>query len=195
MPQQYQLSTNHQDKDEIYEAYRALLNRLVKQQKITEEELKKRLEDQQQQGLLTFDTPESAKGFFNDLAADGEAFLAFEVTIEEDGAFKDTGHYFFSDGQGRCYEGNLSPELMLSIRTNWDRIKSNPAIHGAIQDGLKTESESTCQGALDKLLHSTHKMRAAVVSNRPVDEIDAYKPSSPFSTKPRPPGIRRRDDE
>ena len=104
--------------DAINKAYRDYLNEKKKKDDdllfvkmdMLEKELKRREDLATNDNVYSFDNELEALDFFNNLAQKCYSFLM--VTLDSSDQNDLTGEYFFSNGDGKCYQGIFSPQSL-----------------------------------------------------------------------------------
>ena len=137
----------------LTEMYTSYLATLRLENKISEEEEKKRLEEMMSRSILYFQSEEDATVFFNKLAKEGYPFLAIEIDKENNL----TGSYYFSDGDKMAYHGKIGIETMRALQASLCELDKNLVIRNQVDDALKKSDDSGIKEALSQLKTTTQK--------------------------------------
>lgn len=134
-------------KSNILAAYLKYVEELHKSKKIEPEEAEEWKKAAEESNKFKFATKEDGNNFCKNLA-EKEKIPFMGVWKGEDG--KPTGEYNFSNGDGKLYQGKMSPETMTRL-LDAESKKMNTENRMEIDEALKLNNEDKLKLALDKM--------------------------------------------
>jgi len=162
---------NDKARQALTEIYASYLAKIRLENKINEEEEKKRLEEIMSRHILYFQSEEDAAVFFNKLAKEGYQFLAFEMN-SENGL---TGSYYFSDGDKIAHHGKIEIKTMRALLASLCELDKNLNIRNQVDEALKRSDDAGVKEALEQLKKPTIHAIKQGLTNIKADKIQTKK--------------------